>query len=54
VESGEKLWIITAADRSVTTRLFPEEYRFAPPGAVDALGEAVEATAGRIGARLTA
>jgi len=26
VESGEKLWIITEADRSVTTLLLPEEY----------------------------
>jgi len=29
-------------------------YRFPPPGAADTLGEAVEATAGRIGARLRA
>ncbi len=25
-ETGEKIWIITEADRSVTTVLFPEEY----------------------------
>lgn len=26
LKSGEKLWIITEADRSVTTLLLPEEY----------------------------